>query len=99
MATRKSKSNSRACASKSLPNSWDNRSTRFRRRAGWWGASAGLLGVLLVWSLLQPADATSVFQGTAIPQNLGWLVLATLTASGCIACGVRINSIGARGVG
>ncbi|MEO8271303.1 MAG: O-antigen ligase family protein, partial [Aureliella sp.] len=55
----------------------------------WWGASAGLLGVLMVWSLLQPADATSVFQGTAIPQNLGWLVLATLTVAGCIACGVR----------
>ncbi|MEZ6074248.1 MAG: hypothetical protein R3C56_00835 [Pirellulaceae bacterium] len=47
-----------------------------------------------MWSLLQPADATSVFQGTAIPQNLGWLVLATLTASGCIACGVAMNSIG-----
>ena len=55
----------------------------------WWGASASLLGVLLVWSLLQPVDATSVFQGAAIPQNLGWLILATLTAAACIACGVR----------
>lgn len=55
----------------------------------WWGASASLLGMLLVWSLLQPVDAISVFQGTAIPQNLGWLLLATLTAAGSIACGVR----------
>ena len=55
----------------------------------WWGASAGLLGTLLVWSLLQPVDAVSVFQGTATAQNLAWLVLATLTTAGCIACGVR----------
>ncbi len=57
----------------------------------WWGASAALLGIMLVWSLLQPADATSVFQGTAVPQNLGWLILATLTAAGCITCGVRFE--------
>ncbi|MCC7336722.1 MAG: O-antigen ligase family protein [Pirellulaceae bacterium] len=90
MATRKSKSNSRARATQESPKQlgqpFDSLSATGKR---WWGASAGLLGVLLVWSLLQPADATSVFQGTAIPQNLGWLVLATLTASGCIACGVR----------
>ena len=55
----------------------------------WWGASACLLGMLLVWSLLQPVDAVSVFQGAATAQNLAWLALATLTTSGCIACGVR----------
>ncbi len=55
----------------------------------WWGASACLLGMLLVWSLLQPVDAVSVFQGAAMAQNLAWLALATLTTAGCIACGVR----------
>lgn len=55
----------------------------------WWGAAAGLLGTLLVWSLLQPVDAVSVFQGTATAQNLAWLTLAPLTTAGCIACGVR----------
>ncbi|RMF39768.1 MAG: O-antigen ligase domain-containing protein, partial [Planctomycetota bacterium] len=47
-----------------------------------WAARAIAAGVpcALVWSLLAPLDSVSVFQGAALPQNLGWLVLATLAA-------------------
>ncbi len=45
-----------------------------------WSAIAAGFGALLVMSFLAPADSISVFIGTALPQNLGWLVLATITA-------------------
>ncbi|MDX1927931.1 MAG: O-antigen ligase family protein [Pirellulaceae bacterium] len=37
-------------------------------------------GALTVLSLLSPVDSVSVFLGTALPQNLGWLLLAVLVA-------------------
>ncbi len=45
---------------------------------GLWSSGAFLLGMLLVWSLLAPQDATSVFEGFAVPQNLFWLGLAAV---------------------
>ncbi len=56
-----------------------------------WGVSAGMLGMMLVWSLLDPVDATSVFQGEALAQNLGWLVVALLTALASVRCGVGLR--------
>ena len=53
-----------------------------------WGVSAGVFGMMLVWSLLDPVDATSVFQGEALAQNLGWLVVALLTSVASVRCGV-----------
>jgi hypothetical protein len=39
-----------------------------------------LFGLMLAWSLLQPLDSTEVFQGNALPQNLGWILLALLVS-------------------
>lgn len=48
--------------------------------------SLGMLGMTLAWSLLQPLDSTSVFDGAALPQNLLWLVLALIVGlDHCIA--------------
>lgn len=44
------------------------------------GLCHGLLGLVIVWSLLQPLDSTSVFDGSAQPQNLCWLMLALLVS-------------------
>lgn len=41
---------------------------------------AAAFGALTVLSLLAPVDSVSVFLGTALPQNLGWLLLAVLVA-------------------
>ena len=41
---------------------------------------AATFGALTVLSLLAPVDSVSVFLGTALPQNLGWLLLAVLVA-------------------
>ena len=38
--------------------------------AGLLQAGAALLGALIVWAFLAPMDATSVFLGAALPQNL-----------------------------
>ncbi|MCA9131700.1 MAG: O-antigen ligase family protein [Planctomycetales bacterium] len=62
-----------------------------KRDAGsvrWWRAAAFLLGSLLVWSLLSPLDATSVFNGAGIPQNLFWLTLAVVTTVAAAVSGV-----------
>jgi len=45
-----------------------------------WSAVAAGFGTLVVVSFLAPVDSISVFVGTALPQNLGWLLLAVLTA-------------------
>ncbi|MCR9293863.1 MAG: O-antigen ligase family protein [bacterium] len=46
--------------------------------------SGFLLGTLCVWSFLVPADATSVYQGQALPQNLFWLLAACITAAAAV---------------
>ena len=45
-----------------------------------WSVIAAVFGALMVVSFLTPVDSISVFVGTALPQNLGWLLLAVLTA-------------------
>lgn len=45
-----------------------------------WTFAAALLGTLLVWAALAPQDATSVFAGAALPQNLMALGLAVCVA-------------------
>ncbi len=45
-----------------------------------WSAATFLLGTMLVWSMLAPQDSTSVFDGSAVPQNLFWISLAVLTS-------------------
>jgi|LakMenE18May11ns_1017448.scaffolds.fasta_scaffold9953956_2 O-antigen ligase len=49
--------------------------------AGW--------GVLVVWSMLQPLDSVSVFVGNALPQNLGWLILAWIVSIAVWSSGWR----------
>ncbi len=44
-------------------------------------AAAFLLGMLIVYGLLKPHDATSVFAGDALPQNLLSLLIAMLVAA------------------
>ncbi len=39
-----------------------------------------LLGLVLAWSMFQPMDSTSVFDGSAMLQNLVWLLLAVLVS-------------------
>jgi O-Antigen ligase len=51
--------------------------------------SLSLLGLLISWSILQPADSTSVFTGNALPQNLGYLLLALLVAGDLMANRLR----------
>lgn len=41
---------------------------------------AAWFGMMLVWSFMVPADATSVFLGEALTQNLAWLALGTAAA-------------------
>ncbi len=45
----------------------------------WWMIAAGF-GALLVMSFLAPVDSVSISIGMALPQNLGWLLLAALAA-------------------
>lgn len=45
-----------------------------------WSVIAAAFGALLVVSFLAPVDSISVFVGTALPQDLGWLLLAVVTA-------------------
>jgi O-Antigen ligase len=45
-----------------------------------WTVIAAAFGGLLVVSFLAPVDSVSVFVGTALPQNLGWLLLGMLAA-------------------
>ena len=45
-----------------------------------WTVIAAGFGGLLVLSFLAPVDSVSVFLGSALPQNLGWLLLAVLAA-------------------
>ncbi len=45
----------------------------------WWMIAAGF-GALLVVSFLAPVDSVSISIGMALPQNLGWLLLAALAA-------------------
>ena len=45
-----------------------------------WSVIAAGFGAMLVVSFLAPVDSISVFVGSALPQNLGWLLLAVLTA-------------------
>jgi hypothetical protein len=39
-----------------------------------------LIGMLLIWVFLQPVDATSVFAGEALPQNLVWMLVGVVAA-------------------
>lgn len=45
-----------------------------------WSLATFLLGTILIWCLLSPQDSVSVFDGSAVPQNLFWLGLAVLTS-------------------
>lgn len=56
-----------------------------------WSAAAFMLGMLVVWSFLAPVDATSVFGGEAIAQNLMWLVLATVVAAAATVTQLRFR--------
>jgi O-antigen ligase len=55
-----------------------------------WAVAAFLLGTLLVWSLLTPHDATSVFEGAAVPQNLMGLALAVVAPLATASLGLRV---------
>ncbi len=57
-------------------------SRRGRRLSKWAerGIAAGI-PCALVWSLLDPLDSVSVFEGSALPQNLAWLALAFLAGT------------------
>lgn len=39
-----------------------------------------LLGAIIVWTMIQPLDSTSVFDGSALPQNMAWILLAILVS-------------------
>lgn len=52
-------------------------------------AGSFLLGAMLVWCVLLPEDAVSVFIGAALPQNLGWLLTAVV-----VAAGVGLSQVG-----
>lgn len=39
-----------------------------------------LLGIIIAWAMLQPLDSTSVFEGSALPQNMAWILLAILVS-------------------
>ncbi len=43
-------------------------------------ACQALLGVIIAWAMLQPLDSTSVFDGSALPQNMAWILLAILVS-------------------
>ena len=45
-----------------------------------WPAIAAGVGAMVVWSLLAPVDSVSVFMGSALSQNLGWLALGACAA-------------------
>lgn len=51
-------------------------------------ATGFLLGALVIWAFVVPTDATSVFMGQALPQNLFWLLAA------CLATGVAVTGGG-----
>ncbi len=51
-----------------------------RRKHTIWSLIAAGFGMMLVVSFLAPVDSISVFVGSALPQNLGWLLLAVLAA-------------------
>lgn len=42
--------------------------------------SYALFGALMAWAILQPLDSTEVYQGSGLPQNLGWILLAILVS-------------------
>ena len=42
--------------------------------------ATGLFATLVIWAFLEPVDATSVFEGQALAQNLGWLTCGLLCA-------------------
>lgn len=60
----------------------DSQSHRIDWQAVARATSTWLFGLLLVWSFLMPVDATSVFMGQALAQNLFWLLAAVLCAIG-----------------
>lgn len=43
-------------------------------------ACQALLGVIIAWAMLQPLDSTSVFEGSALPQNMAWILLAVFVS-------------------
>ena len=45
-----------------------------------WSVISAGFGALAILSFLAPADSISVSIGSALPQNLGWLLLAALAA-------------------
>lgn len=59
------------------PTEWSG--LRFLHHVMWPICYAGL-GSLVAWSMLQPGDSVSVFVGHAVPQNLGWLLLAWMVS-------------------
>ncbi|MFO0939383.1 MAG: O-antigen ligase family protein [Pirellulales bacterium] len=50
-----------------------------------------LLGLIVAWSMLQPMDSTSVFDGSAMLQNLVWLLLAVLVSLEAIISGRKLS--------
>lgn len=50
-----------------------------------------LLGLVLAWSMFQPMDSTSVFDGSAMLQNLAWFVLAVLVSLEAVVTGRRLT--------
>lgn len=53
-------------------------------------SGAALVGMLLVWAVLTPADSVSVYTGETLPQNLCWL-LAGLLGAGAVSLGSGAN--------
>lgn len=58
-------------------------------------AAAFLIATLIVWSFLAPTDATSVFRGEALAQNLFWLIAACLCAGAVniAGAGFRVSKL------
>lgn len=59
-----------------------------------WSSATFLLGTMLVWCMLAPQDSVSVFDGSAVPQNLFWLVLAVLTSLAVALVGLHFQFSG-----
>lgn len=56
-------------------------------------AAAFLVATLIVWAFFVPVDATSVFQGQALAQNLFWIIAACLCGAAAMQGGFTFGRV------